>query len=112
MDSLPLAMKMPSCLCGSMMTFDPPLAPPRPMPLPPRPPGPPRPPPRPRDCIPPPVVNCTQEWAGPWGKITYVLLAHLPYLHGRLHLRDRRDLLLCHQNRLCHQKHLPQSIGG
>ena len=29
-----LAMKMPSCLCGWMITFAPPLAPPHPMPLP------------------------------------------------------------------------------
>ena len=61
MDSLPLAIKIPSCLCGSMITVEPPLAPPRPLYLPPRPPGPPRPrppptgPPRPRDCTPPPV---------------------------------------------------------
>jgi len=57
--SLPLAMKMPSYLCGSMIAFEPPrlLAPPRPVLLSPRPPPPPRPhlPPRPRGCTPPPA---------------------------------------------------------
>jgi hypothetical protein len=46
------------------------------------------------------------------GKATYVLLVLLPCLHGRLHLHDRRDLLLCHQIRPCHPKHLPQNVGG
>eukprot|EP00816_Leptocylindrus_hargravesii_P011418 CAMPEP_0196805354 /NCGR_PEP_ID=MMETSP1362-20130617/5129_1 /TAXON_ID=163516 /ORGANISM="Leptocylindrus danicus, Strain CCMP1856" /LENGTH=172 /DNA_ID=CAMNT_0042178233 /DNA_START=516 /DNA_END=1034 /DNA_ORIENTATION=- len=52
--SFPRAMKMPSCLCGSMITLAPPFIPPPPRPPLPPPPRPPRPRPPPRPLPPPP----------------------------------------------------------